>query len=186
MKRLLLMFYLLSFLSGCYIRYNVLDSENPSDKIKAKSYSLFFNSYLKCKYCLHEDMLRNNAFTIYQKAFKTKIDTNIYDIDILGKNDTVMLIYTKKNEKWHIEHSLVENAKKEKYLSAYEMNSNSVKKEITYYIRIDTHYSAMTHMKRVTTIKSSNFGNVTLNDCMISRILLSKKECKLIDWRCGK
>ena len=72
MKRLLLMFYLLSFLSGCYIRYNVLDSENPSDKTKAKSYSLFFNSYLKCKYCLHEDMLRKNAFTIYQKHLKLK------------------------------------------------------------------------------------------------------------------
>lgn len=186
MKRLLLVFYLLSFLSGCYIRNNVLESENPSDKTKDKSYSLFFNPYLKCEYCLQEDMLRNNVFTIYQKAFKTKIDTNIYNVDILGKNDTVMLIYTQKNKGWHIAHSLVENVKKEKYLSAYEMDTNSVLNEITYYMRIDTQYSVMTHMKRVNTIKSGNSENVTLNDCMISRILLSKKECKLIDWRCGK
>ncbi|MDD2796857.1 MAG: hypothetical protein RBT13_08110 [Bacteroidales bacterium] len=86
-----------------------------------------------------------------------------------------MLIYTEKNKGWHIEHSLVEKAKKEKYLSSYEMDTNSGLNEITYYMRIDARYSAMTHMKRVNTIKSGYLENVTLNDCIISRILLSKK-----------
>jgi len=55
------------------------------------------------------------------------------------------------------------------------MDTNSGLNEITYYMRIDARYSAMTHMKRVNTIKSGYLENVTLNDCIISRILLSKK-----------
>ncbi len=81
-----------------------------------------------------------------------------------------MLIYTEKNKGWHIEHSLVEKAKKEKYLSSYEMDTNSGLNEITYYMRIDARYSAMTHMKRVNTIKSGYLerlcSNIDIVNCI--------------------